>query len=981
MRVAALGGAWLLLSAAAAQAQLVPNDDWRTLRTAHFRVHFTPPLEEQARRAAVNAERAYTQLAAELVPPRGTIDLVISDNVDFVNGYATPFPSNRIVVFAHPPTDASGLRHYDDWNALVITHELAHIFHLDRARGIWRFGQAIFGRNPLLFPNAYVPSWVIEGIAVYFESRLTGTGRLESSEHSMIARAAVLEKRLPTLQELSPGTSRFPGGVVVYVYGSLLFDYLSRTRGPQTVRDFVERSSRSVFPFLLTPTSRGAFGMSFQTAWQQWRDSLTRLNPPGSEILPEWRELTTTGRLALFPRWLSDTTVIYAAGKGKSVPAAYTVNLDGKEKRVGRRNGGSPNVLLRDGGILFAQHDYLSPYTVRTDLYVEKDGRQRRLTRGARLTFPDARPDGEIVAVQAIPGSTRLVRVSRDGRSITPLTAGTLDINWADPRWSPDGNRIVAIRQDRGRSEIAMLTPDGRVTKTFGATRAINSAPSWSPDGQRIYFSSDRSGSPQIYVADLSVDPVSIALTTRAATGVLSPDISADGRRIAAVLFEADGYHIVATTLGDRPRYDSVDSTRTSPRSTCANCIATMAGLPPAGASDASPATKYSPWGSLLPRYWMPIIEQTEEDGLQLGALTSGADIIGRHDYTVDALYNTRFHEVSAWLWYRYAGLGQPFLDFHGSVTSSREGIFTESGGEFDRVGTFVERSRLASLRATVVRPRVRTFALASIGGEIEGREYETDPPTLLPQLPSFYSSSPAYPALVASAGWSNARRPPLSISAEDGLTLSLNARQRWQTGASGAATRSLVGVTTAYKSLDLPGFAHHVLAFRAAGGITDDRSPSRFSAGGVSGTTLDIFPGYSLGEQRRTFGVRGYPAGAEGGIRAYTASVEYRAPIFAPSKGFRYIPIFIDKTSLALFGEMGRAYCPVSAANGEGVCRTTDVGTPVMRSIGGELNIDTGVQLDFQARLRLGVAFPLTDRERFAADAARVYLTFGAGF
>ena len=180
MRLIALATAVACCAVRAASAQLPPNDDWHTLQTKHFRVHFTPPLEQEARRAAVNAERAYAALATELVPPRGTIDLVVSDNVDYVNGYATPFPSNRIVVFTHPPSNASGLRSYDDWNSLIITHELAHIFHLDRARGIWRVGQAIFGRNPLLFPNAYEPSWVVEGLAVYFESRLTGYGRLRA---------------------------------------------------------------------------------------------------------------------------------------------------------------------------------------------------------------------------------------------------------------------------------------------------------------------------------------------------------------------------------------------------------------------------------------------------------------------------------------------------------------------------------------------------------------------------------------------------------------------------------------------------------------------------------------------------------------------------------------------------------------------------------------------------------------------------------
>jgi hypothetical protein len=974
-----LGVLLTLACAGAAGAQLVPNDDWRTLRTAHFRVHFTPPLEEQARRAAVNAERAYAQLAAELTPPRGPIDLVIADNVDFVNGYATTFPSNRIVVFAQPPVDVSGLRHYDDWNALVLTHELAHVFHLDRARGIWKLGQAVFGRNPLLFPNAYVPSWVIEGIAVYFESRLTGTGRLESSEHTMMARAAVREGRLPTLQELSPGTTRFPGGEVVYVYGSLLFDHLARTRGSASIRDFVERTSGSLIPFLLTPTSRGAFGMSFQTAWQNWRDSLRRMQPPGTELLPGWQQVTRGGRVALFPRWFGDTTLIYAGNKGDDVPAAYQLSLGGEERKLGRRNGPSPNVRMPDGSILFSQPEYLGIYRVRNDLYVERNGSQRRLTRGARLSLPDVRSDGRIVAVQVMPGSTRLVSVSPDGENIVPLTESSLDVQWADPRWSPDGTRIVAVRQSRGLSGLAILDAEGNVLRIFGAARAINSGPTWSADGRRIYFSSDRSGLPQIYVAEVGVGVTGLSRITDVATGVFSPDESLNGSNLAAVIFKADGYHIVARSPLNAARH-AADSTRSSPRAGCENCVVTIAGLPPLGASDPTPAKKYSALGSILPRYWMPVIESGTEEGTGIGAYTSASDIVGRHNYTAQAIYNTRFREPSAWLWYRYAGFGLPLVDLYASQNSSYEPVFSENAGNFTRVGTLGERSRIASLSGTLMRPRVRTFTIGSLGAEIETRRYTTTPDTLLPLLSAFYRTSPTYPALVASAGWSNARRPTLSISPEDGITMSVNGRQRWQSGTSGSATRSVVGVSTAYKSLDLPGFAHHVIALRGAVGITDERSPTRFSAGGVSGTVLDVFPGFSIGEQRRTFGVRGYPAGAEGGIRAYTGTIEYRAPIAAPSRGFRFIPIFIDRISIALFGDMGRAYCPSGSA-GSGVCRTTDTGNPVMRSVGGELNFDTGIQLDIQARGRLGIAFPLAERERFAVQSARVYATFGSAF
>jgi hypothetical protein len=284
------------------------------------------------------------------------------------------------------------------------------------------------------------------------------------------------------------------------------------------------------------------------------------------------------------------------------------------------------------------------------------------------------------------------------------------------------------------------------------------------------------------------------------------------------------------------------------------------------------------------------------------------------------------------------------------------------------------------SLQATFIRPRFRTYTLASIGGELEGYSYSTRPGTALRQLDSFFSQTHTYPALVAVAGWSNAQRPGLSISPEDGVSLSANARQRWRAGTTGGPTRSVIGLALAYKSVDLPGFAHHVLALRAAGGITDEGSPDLFSAGGISGTTLEVFPGVAVGQQR-TFGVRGYPAGSESGIRAYSAAVEYRAPLAAPSRGFRFIPIFVDRMSVTLFGETGRAFCPVGADTTSGFCTAGTIRNPAMTSAGAELNIDTSWLLDSQARARLGLAFPLINREQLRAAKAELYARFGASF
>jgi hypothetical protein len=450
---------------------------------------------------------------------------------------------------------------------------------------------------------------------------------------------------------------------------------------------------------------------------------------------------------------------------------------------------------------------------------------------------------------------------------------------------------------------------------------------------------------------------------------------------LATLVFKADGFHLGVAPLPLLVRADA-DSSRISARAGCTDCVALASALPARGAADTSRATPYSPWGSLLPRYWIPVVESSTDNGTSWGAATSGYDILDRHDYVVQVLHNSRWSENSAWLWYRYAGLGLPLINLYASQNFSNGNfVFKDAAGVVSPPFGLAEQERVVSLQTTFIRPRFRTYTLASIGGELEEDSYTTRPDTILKHLSSFFSKTHTYPAVVASAGWSNAQRPGVSISPEDGISLSGSGRQRWKGGTTGGATRSVVGTALAYKSLDLPGFSHHVLALRAAGGITDDGSPDLFSAGGISGSALEVFPGVAVGQQRRTFGVRGYPAGTEGGIRAYSAAVEYRAPLSAPSRGFRFIPVFVDRMSFTLFGETGRAFCPASADTTNGFCTASAIGNPAMTSAGAELNVDTGLQLDMQARARLGLAFPLINREQLRAAKAQLYATFGASF
>ena len=241
--------AFVAICTSPAHAQRVPPDEsWRTFDTEHFRVTFSGHLEDLARRLARQAEWAHARLSERFIPgPRGPIDLVVTDHTDVSNGYATPLPSNRIVLFARPPVDLIALAYFDDWLQLLIVHELTHIFHLDR-QGRYSV-RGLFGRIPfpvLGFPAATMPRWVIEGIATWYESALTGKGRVLGTYHDMVLRTAALEGRFESMGQAGGWSPQWPGGTRVYAYGSLFFETLMRKYGRDRMAAFVQAVEGSV---------------------------------------------------------------------------------------------------------------------------------------------------------------------------------------------------------------------------------------------------------------------------------------------------------------------------------------------------------------------------------------------------------------------------------------------------------------------------------------------------------------------------------------------------------------------------------------------------------------------------------------------------------------------------------------------------------------------------------------------------------------
>lgn len=963
-----------------AGAQLPPDARWHTIESANFRVTFTEGLEPVARDAVDAAERARTLIARFLTsPPSGRVDIILSDNVDYTNGSATPFPSNRITIYAKPPVDAPGLDYYRDWIDLVVLHELTHIFQIDQTGSVGSALRSVFGRLPLtwpLFPALTTPGWSIEGLGVDVESRFTGFGRTNGSFHEMVVRTATLEDEIDRMDRLNEGSAIWPGGQRAYIYGSLFFDWLEEQHGDDLQRRLLDHTTSAVLPPFLffDRIARHTFGSSFDRAYAQWRkellvrytalrDSLTAAG------LTETETMTDRGYIAEHPRVSPDgSRVAFAAADGTNLTATRIIDArTGDVIENHRRNGTGGHAWLPGGrSLVVSQFEYDGPYRIYGDLYVV--GREsERVTFNARLQDPDVTRDGQrAVAVQNEGGTNRLVSVNLASGVITPITSYDPGVNWAFPRWSPDGTRIAAGRWSEGGDyDVVVVDPDGRTLIDVTADRAVDTAPAWSPDGRWLLYQSDRSGITNLYAADLTGDAPRNRQVTSLLTGAFQPDVSPDGGTIWFAEYHHDGYRIARMPFDPSAWREPAPLVLPDPT---VGKAATAPGR--ASSSDATlPVRPYSPFPSVLPTYWAPVIIDQNIIGTSWGVSIEGRDLVGRNAFGAWAAVQPksgRLQGAFAWSW---AGLGTPILQ----LEAARDWDAAALPDTID--GWLFERDDVVALVATFLRRRWRHSASLSIGLEREvlTRSLEDAPANVRLTDPrdELYN-------LIGRVGFANYQVQPFSISREDGISISLAGRNEIERNAAASrdqSVRELRALATAYRSIDLGAFAHHVLALRGSTLLRDGDGATPTSIGGSSGGIVGAF-GFSAGGNSRLLPVRGFESGVRAGTRAWTASAEYRLPIALVGRRPAVSPFYIDRISATAFFDAGDAWCTGLADQLFGSCQRAR-GQPPLLSAGAELAIDMSFARIVATRVRAGIGFPIQG----PTTSPRFYLQAGQSF
>ena len=920
-----------------------PQWKWQEITTEHFRITFPEEMVEVARKAAGHFEDAHRILSPQLrwEPDRKT-QVLLYDNSDAANGLAAAVLRLGVILYITPPEPWFSTSYYDDWLRLVVFHEYTHFLNMDPTRGFWSPLRYLFGDT--LLPNATWPTWMLEGLAVWNETRYTGSGRGRSPYWRAVLRAAVEENllgdpSLVSLDLLNADTFEFPEGEIPYLYGYEMMNQVvqSAPAGPFLTHDaetpvqnredllgiLSERSSRRI-PYFIEGNVENVTGKPWSRHWRDWISGtrkrmsadLERIRSTGAPN-PYRTEATNFDSLrglrisrdGNWATWINE-------GSDRRTGIHLRNRKTGEEHRIGDQLLGGGSAFMPDSkALVFAGAHRQGSFFLFDDISIyELDSRRiTRLSHGLRARDPDVAPNGDsiVYAGSDARGAVALFRASLARSPQGAWQLGKEELlhhpgllgRVSNPRFSPDGGRIIFSEHVNGKAQEDLVEFDlsSRTVRPVVQDGFFNRMPVYHPATGELHYIANRSGVETLWKIDTMGAASQVIQVT---TGLWFPEISPEGE-IHAARVAARGWDWVAYPAETTPA--GAPLALEPPPAPGPAKSAELPESPESAFNSAFKNDRYSPWPSLLPRQWSPYLGSTT-DNFFLGLSTFGFDATDRHSYLATTEWSS-LTQFSYDITYENRTLGAT-LALHPSSTVTGSAYTYDS----DNLTYDYLFQRTNSLELQAYWPYQLTWSTltpilsASLyNEEIFRKEGVANSDALGPTTQSASSAPSIY--LEGRLNYDDTESAALAISSERGGISSFGLR-----GVSSPGESPAWKLGAFHRHFFPIGLSHHVLVPEvvAAWSLQPDAGATSLSdvvlsGGSSSGASLleSLLPtGPGGSNPLSRISIRGYPDNFYIARGAAQTSIDYRFPIFRIFRGYQTLPWVFRNLSGELFAE-----------------------------------------------------------------------------
>lgn len=898
---------------------LSPFWNYKTIETEHFRINFPEDLTATAQKTANYLEEANTVYEKFLYwKPYYRVNINIVDNQDSENGLTTAALRFGIVLYVTPPDDWESIAYYDNWLRELCFHEYTHFMNMDATRSGWQVLRYVLGDS--LLPNTVWPTWMLEGLAVYDETRFTGGGRGTSPYYDMILRASVLEKNLDTrdfitLDKVNGPNPYYPGGETPYLFGYELMNQETKYMkpGPTADRDSTLMSGEDVLgvmskrsswriPFFINGNLENITGKDWYVAWD---DFVKKTRVHAQEQLATIRKapvtkfkLLTSNSYEVYGPAISPNGnwIAYTLDGLDDISGLFLLNrITGARVRLMDKTASATLSFTKDSRFLFESRLHrIRNYYFYSDIEVLNldTGSTRWLTFNQRTRDPSLSPDNTKVAFTRTQNATTQLVVGdlkRDGDDFSMgatrvLYAGKKFDRVSGPQFSPDGNQIAFSVHTNGGPGENILLVDLHKNTIYTVTRdlSMNRYPTWDPKGN-LYYVSDRTGVDNLY-------RYRYGQVSNFETGVAFPNFSGilGSDRYLATVFKTSGWELAEVELPKTPystdslKVEAPDGPTRDEQSVDHSEGKTYA------------VKDYTLWPTILPRSWAPIVEFSNF-GAYAGGTIYGFDQLDRQRYLLLGAYDTAINKGDF-----YGVYDNRFL---GATLEASAYVYTSS--EFSSGNSIIAYNRKEIYQLSAYYTFLSTYwSLTPAVSYYFMRQYDyfVNPSG----GPNFVTGqNQLVPNISAMVTYTDVENSRLAVVPESGRTIILGENVYMN---SGDNNWKFLGAD--YENIKL-GTSHIILAPTLKGSWvthTDAYQPSDVLVQGRYGNnafSTVMLPGDSFNQ----LGIRGYPLQAYYTKAAAVASADLRFPLWRVNAGPGTDPVFL--TNLWGFGFVEDTYFP----------------------------------------------------------------------